>query len=332
MPVPVSVTDDRDEIAAAGGLCAQCRDRSDLPHGDLQTAFAIHGVASVDGEIDQGGLELADIGDGEGVEIADLDLDLNAAADKRAHELGDVFDLGADVEHLRLQRLAAGKGKQLRGQFGGPLHRVRDRIDIAAAALLGQLAAAQEIGRRTDDGQEVVEVVRDAAGQLADGLHLLGLAQRFLALAAFGDVDGFRHGAGHRAMAIVERPHREIEIAVADRQMQHHVEANLFALQHPVEGVVHGLGHAWCRGKPRRFPEQGADHPAAVGVDPRQCRLVGVDQVAFAVEQRLILMAGLEDGAHLRFVGFELRGAVADAPLQRSRSALVARSPPPSPP
>ena len=31
-------------------------------------------------------------------------------------------------------------------------------------------------------GQQVVEVVRDAAGELADGLHLLGLAQGLLRL------------------------------------------------------------------------------------------------------------------------------------------------------
>ena len=33
-----------------------------------------------------------------------------------------------------------------------------------------------------DAGQQVVEVVGDAAGELADGLHLLGLAQRLLRL------------------------------------------------------------------------------------------------------------------------------------------------------
>ena len=32
----------------------------------------------------------------------------------------------------------------------------------------------------TDDGQQIVEIVRDAAGQLADRLHLLGLLQPLL--------------------------------------------------------------------------------------------------------------------------------------------------------
>ena len=33
-----------------------------------------------------------------------------------------------------------------------------------------------------DDGQQVVEVVRDAAGELANGFHLLGLAQLLVCL------------------------------------------------------------------------------------------------------------------------------------------------------
>ena len=150
--------------------------------------------------------------------VADVDVDLDAAADERADELGDVLDLGADIEDLRLQRLAAGEGEKLRGELGSALHRLGDRIDVAAAALLRQFAAAQEIGGGADDGEEVVEVVRDAAGELADGLHLLRMAQRFLALAPLGDVDGFGHRARDRAVTVEQRPHREIESALAHRQ------------------------------------------------------------------------------------------------------------------
>ena len=39
-----------------------------------------------------------------------------------------------------------------------------------------------------DRGQQVVEVVRDAAGELADRLHLLRLPQLLLELAPLGDV------------------------------------------------------------------------------------------------------------------------------------------------
>src|SRR5262249_12534579 len=174
----------------------------------------------------------------EAVLVADLDLDLDAAADERADQLRDVLDLRADVEHFRLERLAAGEGQKLRRQLGGALHRPGDRLDLTAAGPPGEIAAAQEIGGGTDDGQEIVEIVRDAAGELADRFHLLGLAQHFLALAAFGDVDGLQHGARYRIVLIEQGAHHEIELAVADWKMQQHVDAHFLAEQDPREGLA----------------------------------------------------------------------------------------------
>ena len=138
----------------------------DFPDADRQPAFAVHGIAAVDGEIDQRGLELRDVGDREAIGIGDIDFDLDPAADQRTNKLRHAFDLGADVEHLRFQRLAAGKRQQLRGQLRCPFHGFGNRVDVAAAALFRQFAAAQEVGRGTDDGQEIVEIVRHAAGEL----------------------------------------------------------------------------------------------------------------------------------------------------------------------
>ena len=45
----------------------------------------------------------------------------------------------------------------------------------------------QEFQRADDAGQEVVEVVRDAAGELADRFHLLRLAQGLFGLLALGN-------------------------------------------------------------------------------------------------------------------------------------------------
>src|SRR5207253_2915546 len=45
-----------------------------------------------------------------------------------------------------------------------------------------------------DDGEQVVEVVGDAARELADGFHLLGLAVLFFELLAFGDIGPRTYG------------------------------------------------------------------------------------------------------------------------------------------
>ena len=158
--------------------------------------------------------------------------------------------------------------------------------------------------------------MRHAAGQLSDRFHLLRLAQRFLAPAALRNVDGLRHRADDRAVLVAQRAHREVEIAVADRQAQQHLGLDFFAAHHGDEGVADGVTHAFGAGKPRRVPERLADHRAGVGADPGQRRLVGIQDVAVLVEQRLILVAGLEDRAHLGFVGFQLRGSLRDPHFQ----------------
>src|SRR6201999_4148867 len=105
--------------------------------------------------------------------IAKANLDLNSAAHQRTDQLCDAFDLLADIEHLRRQRLAAGKSQQLTSQLGRAIDRVRDRIDVAAAAFFAQLAATQKISSGADDRQQIVEIVSHAPRQLADRIHLL---------------------------------------------------------------------------------------------------------------------------------------------------------------
>ena len=108
----------------------------DFPDGDGQPAFAVHGVAAVDGEIDQGGLELGDVGNCKAIAVGYLDVDPDPAADEGTDELGHGLDLRADIEHLRLQRLPAGKCQQLSGQLGSALHRLGNRVDVAPSSLL----------------------------------------------------------------------------------------------------------------------------------------------------------------------------------------------------
>ena len=263
MPLPVSAMAMATKSPLRGGLGAEGRDAAHLAHADGEPAFAFHGVAAVDGEVDQGGLELGDVGNRKAIAVRYLDVDPDPAADEGTDELGHGLDLRADIEHLRLQRLPAGKCQQLSGQLGSALHGLGNRVDVAPAALFRQFAAAQEVGRGADDGQEIVEIVRHAAGQLSDRFHLLRLAQRFLALAALGDVDGLRHRADDRAVLIAQRAHREVEIALADRQAQQHLGLDFLAPHHGDEGVADGVAHAFGAGKPRRVPERLAEHALA---------------------------------------------------------------------
>ncbi len=96
MPLPVSVT----VIATKSPLRADWARRGgslcDLAHADGEPAFAFHGVAAVDGEVDQGGLELGDVGNRKAIAVRYLDVDPDAAADQGTNELGHGLDLHAD--------------------------------------------------------------------------------------------------------------------------------------------------------------------------------------------------------------------------------------------
>ena len=110
-------------------------------------------------------------------------------------------DLVNTIRRLGIERLPARKSEQpMRERRRTPCRALRGRditVDLVQPALAE--AGLQQLERAHDAGQQIVEVVRDAAGQLADRLHLLALAQRRLVTQLLGHVDGAHHraAAGH---------------------------------------------------------------------------------------------------------------------------------------
>ena len=91
--------------------------------------------------------------------------------------------LGASI-CLRLK--ASSWRVKRRGAFGG----AGDLLGRTAQMGLGPEAFEEKFRVAGNHHQQVVEVVRDAAGETAHGFHLLGLAKLLLEGAAFGDVLG----------------------------------------------------------------------------------------------------------------------------------------------
>ena len=84
--------------------------------------------------------------------------------------------------------LAAAEREQLPRQPGAALDRLLDLGRFVARRIVGRQLHQQQVGRAHDAHQDVVEVVRDAAGEPADRFELLRLAQLFLERAPLGDV------------------------------------------------------------------------------------------------------------------------------------------------
>ncbi len=93
------------------------------------------------------------------------------------------------LDFLRFEILLAGEGKQLAREIRTFARRIEsligafDRLFITFQLALKQLEIAH------DDGEQIVEVMRKAAGQLSNGLHLLRLVQALRCKLALRDID-----------------------------------------------------------------------------------------------------------------------------------------------
>ncbi|VDC48632.1 hypothetical protein BREV_BREV_03230 [Brevundimonas mediterranea] len=148
------------------------------------------GVAGVDDQIQQGGLELGRVHVRADAPALQLDLEVDCLADGATQQGLALADQAVQVDGFGAQGLAAREGQQLVGQAlaapsGG-------QGGLAQLLLLGRVVRAQDdVQGPDDDRQQIVEVVGHASGQPAHGLHPLGMHQVGLG----GGL--FRQGLGH---------------------------------------------------------------------------------------------------------------------------------------
>jgi hypothetical protein len=105
---------------------------------------------------------------------------MDAAAERALQQVAHAGDDVVEVEHLRFEPLPAREGEQLVGQLCAALGRgagvAEPLLDAAVDALLVE-RPLDNLDIAEHDGQQVVEVVRHARGQLADRLEPLHLAE-----------------------------------------------------------------------------------------------------------------------------------------------------------
>jgi hypothetical protein len=110
------------------------------------------------------------------------DHDLDVLPDEARQDRGDAGHQGLEVDGLRLEELLAAEREGLAGQPGGPLRGRLDQVDVLSRGIVRGEPHKEEGDAASDHGQQVVEVVGDAARELADRLHLLGLGELGLGL------------------------------------------------------------------------------------------------------------------------------------------------------
>ena len=171
---------DRDIVARARTRRPRRSASVARPVAMRQRAAPVHRVARVDRQVEERILEL----DGDRRTRASRPpgrrrLDRDRVAQRAVEQVGHAGDQLAGVDRLGLQRLRAREGEQAPGQRRGAVGAFRRIVDVARARVAGSLSqtALGEFQPAENDRQHIVEIMRDAAGQLADRFHLLHLAQ-----------------------------------------------------------------------------------------------------------------------------------------------------------
>ena len=141
-----------------------------------------------------------------------IEFDLDLLAQGGTQQLGDIEHRGVDVDIARLQRLPPRKCQQMLDQLAAALGRLIDQFGGLLQRGLVLQAGHQRFGGAGDDGEHVVEIMRDAAGQLADRVEFLRLLQLVLGFARGGDVVIDQRRPADRPCSVMQR-------AAADHQM-----------------------------------------------------------------------------------------------------------------
>ena len=170
------------------------------------------------------------------------DVERDRLADEPAQQHLQFRQHVVELERLRPQRLPAREGEQLPDETRRPVGVLLDLHDVLEGRVGRPVVGEQEVGIADDRGQHVVEVVRDAAGELADRLHLLALGEVLLQGALLGRVER----EDDRARALVAG-------GIRGGEEQPRRARRLRALERDVERLDPGRARAAAASAPRRW-------------------------------------------------------------------------------
>ena len=124
-----------------------------------------------------------------------LNNELHRLTHQAFEEVGDFSDDVRKLEDLRAQGLLARESEQLPRQTGSAIGIVPDLLNVVIIAVARRMTHQNQVTMPQNAGEDVVEVMRDAAGKLPDSLHLGGLRDLFLeARFLAGILDRHQHG------------------------------------------------------------------------------------------------------------------------------------------
>ena len=149
----------------------------DVGQVDGERAAPAHGVARVQGQVQNDVFQLVAVDQGVPQIRRGVDVHVDRFAQRAPQQFSHLAHGAGGIGGHRLQGLAAGEGQQLGRQPRGPFHRRRAAGKALAHGCRQLPFEAHQIEIGADHLQDIIEIVRHAAGQLADRLQLLRLQQ-----------------------------------------------------------------------------------------------------------------------------------------------------------
>jgi len=138
---------------------------------DRQLAALRHRIARVHRQVDQGGLQLRGIDHGQPDLAFRAGFQFDLLSEGSPQQMVGFQDDLVQIDHARLQRLLSREGQQASHEIGAAIGSSQRDLGRLAGARVGAGPFGQHVQIADDYGQEVVEVVGDAAGELADAFH-----------------------------------------------------------------------------------------------------------------------------------------------------------------
>ena len=137
------------------------------------------------------------------------ELNLDPLANRAAKENLEAGDDGVQIQDLRPENLFPAEGEQLVRE-GRRAAASEDRLlEIETARIPGIELIQSELVESDDRGEQVIEVMRDARGQVADRVHLLSLPDVLLENHPFRDVLDDLHEMRPVAVRVAIRAQRD---------------------------------------------------------------------------------------------------------------------------
>src|SRR5262249_256929 len=176
---------------------------------DRQSPPFGHRVPCIDCQVDNDLLNLARIGFHSAQALHGVSDQLDIFTYQTAKHLVHVCYNDVQIEDLWLQELLAAKSEQLPRKRCCPFPGFTDLSDVLVNRIVLSQMHQCQIRIAVDCGKQIVEVVSTPAGQSADGVHLLGLAEFFLELMRPRNVPRNQGRSDYHACRVSDRRDRQ---------------------------------------------------------------------------------------------------------------------------